>query len=324
MRNWGITPPKTFEELISSCSVLKSAGYEPIAFGNKDGWPALHYLQQLFAYEVPTDVLKADFHPATAKLEDAGYLKAMKQFSTLVNECTGSGKDSNGVLYTTAQQALAEGKAGMYYQEILEFDTTASKDSSLKKDGLGIFRLPAAAGAKGDTEAIEASPEGYIINAKSKNAALAADFMKFATSTQNAAKLSAPPYGQPSSVRGRRFRAKLHGTGGGRHQTGERGLGRHRLAGLCHGPHRRRRVAGRRRSADRRRPESRTGTRFGSVRFRRCQVTGAAMTVSNTAWKPAAPPSTVAVPGRPSDQPTREPARSVGGTLSGSRPPFCS
>ncbi|MET4097063.1 extracellular solute-binding protein [Arthrobacter sp. UYCu712] len=198
----GLTPPSSFEELISSCSVLKGAGYEPISFGNKDGWPALHYLQQLFAYEVPADVLNADFDPASAKLDDKGYLQAMEQFSTLANECTGSGKDSNGVLYTTAQQALAEGKAGMYYQEILEFDTTASDDSLLKKDGLGIFRLPAAVDAKGDINAIEGSPEGYIINAKSKNAALAADFMKFATSTQNAAKLSAPPYGQPSSVKG--------------------------------------------------------------------------------------------------------------------------
>ncbi|WP_458112915.1 extracellular solute-binding protein [Arthrobacter sp. R1-13] len=197
-----LTPPSTFEELISSCSVLKDAGYEPISFGNKDGWPGLHYLQQLFAYEVPADVLEADFHPQTAKLEDKGYITAMEQFTTLVNECTGSGKDSNGVLYTTAQQALAEGKAGMYYQEILEFDTTASEESQLKKDGLGIFKLPAAKGAKGDTKAIEGSPEGYIINAKSKNAALAADFMKFATSTENAMKLSSPPYGQPSAVKG--------------------------------------------------------------------------------------------------------------------------
>lgn len=198
----GLTPPSSFQELVSSCSVLKGAGYEPISFGNKDGWPALHYLQQLFAYEVPAEVLNADFDPASAKLDDKGYLQAMEQFTTLVNECTGSGKDSNGVLYTTAQQALAEGKAGMYYQEILEFDTTASDESRLKRDGLGIFRLPAAVDAKGDTNAIEGSPEGYIINAKSKNAALAADFMKFATSTQNAAKLSAPPYGQPSSVKG--------------------------------------------------------------------------------------------------------------------------
>ncbi len=157
----GLTPPATFDELISSCSVLKGAGYEPISFGNKDGWPGgLHYLQQLFAYEVPAETLQADFSPETAKLEDKGYLKAMGQFTTLVNECTGSGKDSNGVLYTTAQQALAEGgKSGMYYQEILEFDSTASAESKLKQDGLGIFKLPAATDAKGDPKAIEGSPE---------------------------------------------------------------------------------------------------------------------------------------------------------------------
>jgi raffinose/stachyose/melibiose transport system substrate-binding protein len=197
----GLNPPSTFEELISSCSTLKGAGYEAIAFGNKDGWPGLHYLQQLFAYEVPTDTLEADFNPQTAKLDDPGYLRAMEQFTELINECTGSGKDSNGVLYTTAQQALATGTAGMYYQEVLEFDTTASDGSQLKNDGLGIFKLPASATAKGDTKAIEGSPEGYLINAKSENAALAVDFMKFATSKENATKLSSPPYGQPSAVK---------------------------------------------------------------------------------------------------------------------------
>ncbi|WP_461172849.1 extracellular solute-binding protein [Arthrobacter sp. Z1-9] len=197
----GLNPPSTFEELISSCSVLKGAGYEPIAFGNKDGWPGLHYLQQLFAYEVPTDTLEADFNPQTAKLDDPGYLRAMEQFTELIKECTGSGKDSNGVLYTTAQQALATGTAGMYYQEVLEFDTTASEGSQLKNDGLGIFKLPASATAKGDTKAIEGSPEGYLINPKSENAALAVDFMKFATSKENATKLSSPPYGQPSAVK---------------------------------------------------------------------------------------------------------------------------
>lgn len=198
----GLTPPSTFEELISSCSVLKNAGYEPIAFGNKDGWPGLHYLQQLFAYEVPAEELEADFDPRTAKLENPGYVRAMEQFTELINTCTGSGKDSNGVLYTTAQQALATGSAGMYYQEVLEFDTTASEGSQLKNDGLGIFKLPASAAAKGDTKAIEGSPEGYLINPNSENAALAVDFMKFATSKENATKLSAPPYGQPSAVRG--------------------------------------------------------------------------------------------------------------------------
>ncbi|WP_104167745.1 ABC transporter substrate-binding protein [Arthrobacter sp. SX1312] len=198
----GIQPPTSFDELISACGTIRDAGYEPVAFGNKDGWPALHYLQQLFAYNVPQDTLQADFDPETATWDDEGYVKSLEQFSTLVEECTGSGADSNGVLYTTAQQALAEGRAAMYYQEILEFDTSAAEGTPLSKDGFGIFPLPVPAGAEGDPGAIEGSPEGYIINARSERAALAADFMKFVTESENASTLSAPPYGQPSAVVG--------------------------------------------------------------------------------------------------------------------------
>jgi raffinose/stachyose/melibiose transport system substrate-binding protein len=198
----GIDVPTTFEELIDSCEPLRAAGYEPIAFGNKDGWPALHYLQQLFAYNVPADVLDADSSPATASLDDPGYVAALEQFDTLVEECTDSGRGTNGVLYTTAQEALAGGRAAMYYQEVLEFDTVTAEGNELSPESFGIFPLPAPDGAAGDTGAIEGAPEGYLVNARSPRAALAVDFMKFATSAENATTLSAPPYGQPSTVVG--------------------------------------------------------------------------------------------------------------------------
>ncbi|UOQ88003.1 extracellular solute-binding protein [Agromyces endophyticus] len=198
----GIEVPTTFDELIDSCAPLRDAGYEPIAFGNKDGWPALHYLQQLFAYNVPTDVLRADFDPETAKWDDPGYVDALEQFTTLVNECTDTGAGTNGVLYTTAQEALAGGKAAMYYQEVLEFDTITAEGSSLTEDDFGIFQLPAPDGAAGDPAAIEGAPEGYLVNARSPQAALAVDFMKFVTDPENAKTLSSPPYGQPSAVVG--------------------------------------------------------------------------------------------------------------------------
>jgi raffinose/stachyose/melibiose transport system substrate-binding protein len=197
----GLSVPATFEDLISSCAVIKDAGYEPIAFGNKDGWPALHYLQQLFAYNVPATTLRADFDPATAKLDDPGYLTALKQFKTVVTECTDTGTGTNGVLYTSAQEAFSSGKAAMYYQEILEFDNaTAGKGHT--PENFGIFPLPVPAAAAGDPKALEGSPEGYLVNAKSPRAALAIDFMKFATNAENAKTLSAPPYGQPSTVVG--------------------------------------------------------------------------------------------------------------------------
>ena len=90
----------------------------------------------------------------------------------------------------------------MYYQEILEFDTITAEGNTLTPENFGIFALPVPDGAKGEPGAIEGSPEGYLVNAKSPRAALAVDFMKFATTLQNATILSSPPYGQPSTVVG--------------------------------------------------------------------------------------------------------------------------
>lgn len=196
----GLDVPETFEGLIEACGVIKDAGYEPIAFGNKDGWPGLHYLQQLFAYNVPTGELKADFVPETATLDHEGYVKSMNEFKTLVDECTNTGEGSNGVLYTTSQQAMADGKAAMYYQEILEFDTINAEGNVVNGQGFDIFKLPVPEDAAGDAQAIEGSPEGYLINSKSPRAALAVDFMKFVTNMENATIMASPPYGQPSTV----------------------------------------------------------------------------------------------------------------------------
>lgn len=198
----GVEVPTSFDELIDACGPLRDAGYEPIAFGNKDGWPALHYMQQLFAYNVPDDVLQADFDPATAEWSDPGYVASLEQLQTLVTECTDTGKGTNGVLYTTAQEALAGGRAAMYYQEVLEFDTVTVEGAALTDDDFGIFPLPVPDGAAGDPGAIEGAPEGYLINAKSPQAALAVDFMKFVTESENATTLSASPYGNPSAVIG--------------------------------------------------------------------------------------------------------------------------
>ncbi|MFE9396404.1 ABC transporter substrate-binding protein [Streptomyces flavidovirens] len=201
----GVEVPTSFEELLAACPVLREAGYEPIAFGNKDGWPALHYLQQLFAYHVPAKTREADYHPATATLDHPGYLAALKQFKTLVSTCTDTRGGTNGVLYTSAQEAFSRGKAAMYYQEILEFDTTTAARSAagaLTPENLVIRPLPVPEGAKGDPKAIEGAPEGYLVNARSPRAALAVDFMKFVTERASAKKLSSPPYGQPSTVVG--------------------------------------------------------------------------------------------------------------------------
>lgn len=197
----GVAAPDSLEKLLSACDALRKSGVTPISFGNKEAWPAVHYAGQLIAYNVPTATIERDFEPAKAKFDDPGYVAALKQFKDVVDRCT-DGAATNGTSYASALQAFGNTDSSMYYQEIIEFDQSASKDTKLKTADFGFFRLPAPAGAKGDVKAIEGAPEGYMINTASKNIPLAVDFMKFVTLPENAKVLSAPPYGQPSATIG--------------------------------------------------------------------------------------------------------------------------
>jgi raffinose/stachyose/melibiose transport system substrate-binding protein len=197
----GIGVPKSFDELLSACDTIRKSGMTPISIGNKEAWPAIHYIGQLLAYDVPEATLEKDFNPKTATYTDPGYLAALNQFTALVTRCTDGG-NMNGVSFATAIEDFSNLKSAMYYQEIIEFDGSASAQTPLKQSDFGFFVLPPTAGAKGDTKAIEGAPEGYMINTRSKHVSLALDFLKFVTSMSNAQALSAPPYGQPSAVIG--------------------------------------------------------------------------------------------------------------------------
>lgn len=197
----GIGVPTSFEQLLDGCDKIRKSGMAPISLGNKEAWPVVHYAGQLLAYDVPRATLERDFDPNTATYTDPGYVQALTQFTELEKRCMDPGA-VNATAYDAALQAFSDLGAAMYYQEILEFDQSASKDTKLKPEEFGFFALPAPAGAKGELKSIEGAPEGYMINAASSHVPLAIDFMKFVTSAANAKTLSAPPYGQPSAVVG--------------------------------------------------------------------------------------------------------------------------
>lgn len=196
----GVSEPQSLEDLLAACAVLKKSGVTPISFGNKEGWPAVHYAGQLLAYNVSEATLEKDFVPATADFSDPGYVTSLNQFKQLVDECS-DGAGTNGSSYASALQQFGNGKSAMYYQEIIEFDQSTA-DGALKREDFGFFKLPPPKDAKGDVKSIEGAPEGYMINTASKNVPLAIDFMRFVTSPENGKVLSAPPYGQPSATVG--------------------------------------------------------------------------------------------------------------------------
>ena len=183
--------PQSLEDMLTACDKLKSAGYTPIAFGNQYGWPAIHYITQLNAYNVPPATLAEDYDPATGEFTDPGYAKAVDQFKDIITRC--SSKDANGVSHEAGQANFLNGKAAMHFLESVEFQVLTAKGGAPKEvaDNWDFMRLPAPQGAAGDTGALTGAPDGFMVNAQSKNAALAVDFLKFMTNQQNAGKLTA-------------------------------------------------------------------------------------------------------------------------------------
>jgi len=183
----GLEIPKTVDDLISACQTLDGAGYTPIGFGNQYGWPAIHYITQLNAYNVPTDVRDADYNPATGEFTDPGYEAALTQFADIADACFVDG--TNGLSHEAGQAEFLSSEAGMHYLESVEFQVLTADGGAPADvaDNWSFFRLPAPADAAGDTSAITGAPDGFMVNAMSEHAALAVDYLKFMTSQENGA-----------------------------------------------------------------------------------------------------------------------------------------
>ena len=195
----GISVPKTFDDLLSVCKTLKAKGIAPVNFGNKNGWPALHYVTQLNAYNVPAATLQKDYSSDKGSYTDPGYAKALEQFTQIMDQCTATGTSANGIDHTDAQVGFGADKSAMMYLESLEIGLL--KDTQADKDGFGLFQLPPPSDAKGDTGALVGAPDLLMVNPKSKNPALAVAFLKFVVSKEGAAKMPDLMSGYPSPVK---------------------------------------------------------------------------------------------------------------------------
>lgn len=187
----GVEVPETLEELLTACDRLEAAGIQPIALGNQFGWPAIHYVTQLNAYNVEPETLAKDYAPESGEFTDPGYVAALQQFSD-INERCGSA-DANGLAHEAAQANFLAGDAAMQYVESVEFKafTEAGGASPELASTWDFFRLPAPADAAGDTGALTGAPDGFLVNAESENAGLAVDFLKFFSSQENATTMTA-------------------------------------------------------------------------------------------------------------------------------------
>ncbi|MQA95445.1 MAG: extracellular solute-binding protein [Streptosporangiales bacterium] len=175
----GIQQPKTWADFEAALRKAKDAGELPIAFGNSDGFPAIHEYGVLQAQTAGKDAVRKLVFGQGGAWTDAPNTQAATTLKTW-NDKGFLTKDANGVSYDDSWQDFADGEgvfviAGTWL--VPEFEKRGMGD----KIGF-MLPPPAQAGAASATTGGEGLP--FAVTSKSKHPDVAAAYLNFLTSPE--------------------------------------------------------------------------------------------------------------------------------------------
>ncbi|NMO54048.1 carbohydrate ABC transporter substrate-binding protein [Actinoplanes sp. TBRC 11911] len=166
----GYQVPGTWDELLALCATMKKDGLSPIAFGDKDGWPAMGTFDYLNmrtnGYQFHVDLC------AHHESWDSPKVQAVFDNWTALLPYQDTG--ALGATWQQAAHNMANKKSGMYL--IGTFLLQEITDKSIVDD-LDFFPFPAIA-VEG-TDAIEAPIDGFVMTRRAEKNKAAMDFLSF-------------------------------------------------------------------------------------------------------------------------------------------------
>jgi multiple sugar transport system substrate-binding protein len=159
----GYQEPKTLDEFKTLGAQMKKDGLVPIAFGDKDGWPAMGTFDQL---NLRTNGY--DFHISLMAGKEAWNSdKVKKVFDTWAGMLDLHQPDSLGRTWQEAALTLQKGKAATY---VLGAFVAQQFQKGAEQEDLTFFNFPEIDPAIG-ADAIEAPIDGYMMSKRPKNEA---------------------------------------------------------------------------------------------------------------------------------------------------------
>jgi multiple sugar transport system substrate-binding protein len=181
----GYEVPKTLDALIALSKQMQKDGLSPIAFGDKDGWPAMGTFDQLnmringFQFHMDLMAGKKPWNGPEVK----------KVFDTWRSLLPYHQDAPLGRTWQEAAQSLQQKKSGMYVLGMFVGQQFPKADQS----DLDFFTFPEIDPAIG-TDAIEAPIDGYMMRKKPKNEAGAKAFLAYlATPAAEGVSVAADP-----------------------------------------------------------------------------------------------------------------------------------
>ena len=153
----GYTPPKTLDELRTLAAKMKKDGLIPIAFGDKDGWPAMgtfDYLDmRMNGYQFHIDLM--------AHQQSWTDPKVKAVFDTWKGLLPLHQPDSLGRTWQEAAQSLVKKEAGMYLLGMF----VGQQFPPDEQDDIDFFPFPEVDSAVG-MDAVEAPIDGFLVSKK--------------------------------------------------------------------------------------------------------------------------------------------------------------
>jgi len=186
----GVSPPKTWDDLLDVCAKVKKAGIIPIAQGNLNRWPGCHWISILNQKLVGEDQIFKDYH-LQGSPEDLftaeGYVEALTRLKSLqdkgfFNKGINALTMAEGRMYFLTEQA-AMFYGGSWNLPIFAGATKEVDPSFIKK--ISFFRMPDIPKGLGDSNYILGAPAGYLVASKSKHPEEAIAFVRHLTSIEN-------------------------------------------------------------------------------------------------------------------------------------------
>jgi len=167
----GYTIPTNWDEFIALANKMKTDGLVPLAFAEKDGWPALGTFDIL-----NLRINGYDYHIKLMKHEvpwtDPGVTVVFNQRREMLSLCQAG---ANGRLWQDAAKTLENKQAGMMFQGS---NQVAANYAPANLPDLDFFVFPEINPAYG-TDYMDAPTDGFMLPKKAKNKDAAKDVLKY-------------------------------------------------------------------------------------------------------------------------------------------------
>ncbi|MCB9137076.1 MAG: extracellular solute-binding protein [Caldilineaceae bacterium] len=148
---YGLTPPATWDELMTVAETLKENGIIPFALANKTKWTSSMYYMYLVDRLGGPEVFAKAATRTGGSFEDPVFVQAGEMIQEMVNNGYFN-EGFNGLDYDTGQsrQLLYSGKAAMELMGNWQLSTMRSENPEFEADSLSFFPFPAVEGGAGD------------------------------------------------------------------------------------------------------------------------------------------------------------------------------